>query len=138
MSRAAQLRDIEASFAACNDASQFDLSTVRHPNKQGVTAAESFEIFPDVDIWANAYDLFRFSERPGDKPMDVCGRCSVDVLLMVCRWKTLDWIVRFCGPWSRMGITFCRIILPRTMSLRSSSRRDAGMGYPLYQKRNPR
>lgn len=71
MSRSAQLRDIEASFAACNDPSQFDLSTLRHPNKQGVTAVESFEIFPDADIWANAYDLFRFNERPGDRPTDV-------------------------------------------------------------------
>jgi RNA polymerase II-associated factor 1 len=71
VSRSAQLRDIEASFAACNDPSQFDLSTLRHPNKQGVTAVESFEIYPDADIWANAYDLFRFSERPGEKPIDV-------------------------------------------------------------------
>ncbi|KAF8556690.1 Paf1-domain-containing protein [Imleria badia] len=71
VSRSAQLRDIEVSFAACNDPSQFDLSTLRHPNKQGITAVESFEIYPDADIWANAYDLFRFSERPGDKPIDV-------------------------------------------------------------------
>lgn len=74
VSRSAQLRDIEASFAACNDPSQFDLSTLHHPNKQGITAVESFEIYPDADIWANAYDLFRFSERPGDKSIDVsCG-----------------------------------------------------------------
>ncbi|KAF8130582.1 RNA polymerase II-associated [Boletus edulis] len=71
VSRSAQLRDIEASFAACNDPSHFDLSTLRHPNKQAVIAVESFEIFPDADIWANAYDLFRFNERPGDKPIDV-------------------------------------------------------------------
>ncbi|KAI6010676.1 RNA polymerase II-associated [Pisolithus orientalis] len=71
ISRAAQLRDIEASFAACNEPSQFSLSTLRHPNKPEVTAVESYEIFPDADIWANAYDLFRFSERPGDRPIDV-------------------------------------------------------------------
>ncbi|KAH0835703.1 RNA polymerase II-associated [Lanmaoa asiatica] len=71
VSHSAQLRDIEASFTACNDPSQFDLSTLRHPNKQGITAVESFEIYPDADIWANAYDLFRFSERPGEKPIDV-------------------------------------------------------------------
>ncbi|KAF9218506.1 RNA polymerase II-associated protein [Gyrodon lividus] len=71
VSRPAQLRDIEASFAACNNPSQFDLSTLRHPNKPSVTAVESYEIYPDADIWANAYDLFRFSERPGEKPIDV-------------------------------------------------------------------
>ena len=36
-----------------------------------LTAVEAFEIFPDADIWANAYDLFRFSERPGDRAVDV-------------------------------------------------------------------
>jgi RNA polymerase II-associated factor 1 len=71
VSRSAQLRDIEASFTGSNEPSQFDLSALRHPNKSGITAVESFEIFPDVDIWANAYDLFRFTERPGDKPIDV-------------------------------------------------------------------
>ncbi|KAH7885866.1 RNA polymerase II-associated [Phlebopus sp. FC_14] len=70
VSRPAQLRDIEASFAACNDPPQFSLSTLRHPNKPGVTAVESYEVFPDVDIWANAYDLFRFSERPGERSME--------------------------------------------------------------------
>ncbi|KAJ8518304.1 hypothetical protein ONZ45_g4616 [Pleurotus djamor] len=68
VSRAAQIKDIEASFAACNE--NFDLSTVVHPNKPGVTAVESYEILPDADIWANAYDLFRFSERPGERPID--------------------------------------------------------------------
>ncbi|KAG9312642.1 RNA polymerase II-associated [Chiua virens] len=71
VSRSAQLRDIDASFEACNDPSQFDLETIRHPNKEGVMAVESFEIFPDADIWANAYDLFRFTERPGDRTVDV-------------------------------------------------------------------
>ncbi|KAF9499332.1 hypothetical protein BDN71DRAFT_1441928 [Pleurotus eryngii] len=69
VSRTAQIRDIESSFAACNDA--FDISTLSHPNKRGVTAVDSYEIFPDADIWANAYDLFRFSERPGERPADV-------------------------------------------------------------------
>jgi len=72
VSRTAQLRDIEASFAACND--NFSLSSIRHPNKPDVTALESYEIFPDSDIWANAYDLFRFSERPGERAVDV-GLC---------------------------------------------------------------
>ncbi|KAG6332040.1 hypothetical protein ID866_7051 [Astraeus odoratus] len=71
VSRPAQLRDIETSFSACNDPSQFSLDTLRHPNKPDVTAVESYEIFPDCDIWANAYDLFRFSERPGERPAEV-------------------------------------------------------------------
>lgn len=70
ISRSAQIRDIEASFAATEN---FDLSTLKHPNKPNVTAVESYEIFPDAEIWANAYDLFRFSERPGERPPDVCG-----------------------------------------------------------------
>ncbi|KAG6812735.1 hypothetical protein H0H92_000952 [Tricholoma furcatifolium] len=69
ISRAAQLRDIEASFAACND--NFSLEDIQHPNKPGVTAVESYEILPDADIWSNQYDLFRFSERPGERPVDV-------------------------------------------------------------------
>ncbi|CCM04179.1 uncharacterized protein FIBRA_06341 [Fibroporia radiculosa] len=68
ISRSAQIRDIEASFAVTEN---FDLKTLRHPNKPNVTAVESYEIFPDAEIWANAYDLFRFSERPGERPPDV-------------------------------------------------------------------
>ena len=69
VSRDAQLRDIEASFAACNDI--FDLSTLHHPTKPGVTAVESYEVLPDAEIWANQYDLFKFSERPGERSVDV-------------------------------------------------------------------
>ncbi|KAF7356385.1 RNA polymerase II-associated protein 1 [Mycena venus] len=69
VSRDAQLRDIEASFAACND--DFSLETLRHPNKPNVRAVESYEVLPDKDIWANQYDLFRFSERPGERALDV-------------------------------------------------------------------
>ncbi|KAJ7307080.1 RNA polymerase II-associated protein [Mycena albidolilacea] len=69
VSRDAQLRDIEASFAACND--NFSLETLRHPNKPNVHAVESYEVLPDKDIWANQYDLFRFSERPGERTLDV-------------------------------------------------------------------
>ncbi|KAF8202390.1 RNA polymerase II-associated protein, partial [Pholiota molesta] len=49
----------------------FSLETLQHPNKPNVTAVESYPILPDADIWANQYDLFRFSERPGDRPIDV-------------------------------------------------------------------
>ncbi|ETW79031.1 hypothetical protein HETIRDRAFT_441150 [Heterobasidion irregulare TC 32-1] len=69
VSRDAQLRSVELSFAAAND--NFDLAALRHPTKPHLTAESSYEILPDADIWANAYDLFRFSERPGDRPPDV-------------------------------------------------------------------
>ncbi|PCH44148.1 hypothetical protein WOLCODRAFT_90676 [Wolfiporia cocos MD-104 SS10] len=68
ISRAAQIRDIEASFGATEN---FDLTGLKHPNKPNVTALESYEILPDAEIWANAYDLFRFSERPGERPPEV-------------------------------------------------------------------
>ncbi|KAF8623205.1 hypothetical protein AX15_006443 [Amanita polypyramis BW_CC] len=68
VSRNAQLRDIEASFAACNE--DFDLAALHHPMKPGVTAVDSYEVLPDADIWANQYDLFRFSERPGERTVD--------------------------------------------------------------------
>ncbi|KAJ7905147.1 RNA polymerase II-associated protein [Mycena leptocephala] len=29
------------------------------------------DVLPDKDIWANQYDLFRFSERPGERTLDV-------------------------------------------------------------------
>lgn len=65
ISRNAQLRDIDASFAASND--NFDLSTLKHPNKPDITAVGSYPILPDAEVWPNQYDLFRFSERPGDR-----------------------------------------------------------------------
>jgi RNA polymerase II-associated factor 1 len=74
VSPAAQLQTIEASFAACNSSAtsnDIDLSALKHPNKPHVTAVESYEVFPDAEIWANAYDLFRFSERPGERAVDV-------------------------------------------------------------------
>ncbi|KAL1702004.1 RNA polymerase II-associated [Schizophyllum commune] len=66
VSREAQLRDIEASFAAANE--DFVLEEVKHPTKKGVTAVESYEFLPDPVLWANQYDLFRFMERPGNRP----------------------------------------------------------------------
>ncbi|KAF7983338.1 hypothetical protein HWV62_22297 [Athelia sp. TMB] len=82
VSHSAQLATIEASFAAANPRplsstatsvdpdKEFDLKTIRHPNKPGVTAVESYEVLPDAEIWPNAYDLFRFSERPGERNAD--------------------------------------------------------------------
>lgn len=69
VSHAGQIKDIEASFEASGE--KFDLSSLKHPNKPNVTAVESYEVLPDIEIWANEYDLFRFSERPGERPADV-------------------------------------------------------------------
>lgn len=99
VSRAAQLRDIEASFAAANE--NFSLETLKHPNKEGVTAVESYPFLPDSEIWANQYDLFRFSERPGDRPIDVSiqlSTCWTQELTFCARWMTPVWIVLFYGP----------------------------------------
>ncbi|PIL33234.1 hypothetical protein GSI_04684 [Ganoderma sinense ZZ0214-1] len=63
-----QLRDIDASFAVIESS---ELSALCHPIRPELTAVEAFKIFPDADIWVNTYDLFRFSERPGDRPPDI-------------------------------------------------------------------
>lgn len=100
VSRAAQLRDIEASFVACND--NFSLETLKHPNKPKVTAVESYEVLPDADIWANQYDLFRFSERPGEKALEVCGNFASildqSTQSMSFRWKIYGWTAPSSDP----------------------------------------
>ncbi|KAH7101564.1 Paf1-domain-containing protein [Auriculariales sp. MPI-PUGE-AT-0066] len=67
ISREAQIRDIEASFAAQE---HLDLDTLRHPAKPNLRAIAAYDVLPDDEIWANAYDLFKFSERPGERPAD--------------------------------------------------------------------
>ena len=64
---------IENSFAAARSAEQ--LSALRHPTKPRLRAVAEYEVLPDADVWANAYDLFRFSERPGERGPEVrfCG-----------------------------------------------------------------
>lgn len=94
ISRSAQIRDIEASFAVTDS---FDLGALKHPNKPGVTAVDSYEIFPDAEIWANAYDLFRFSERPGERPSDVRILCSLSLV-----WGVLMLEVVGRGPATRL------------------------------------
>jgi RNA polymerase II-associated factor 1 len=98
VSHAAQLRDIEASFAAASD-DAFDLKTLKHPTKN-VTAVESYEVLPDEDIWANAYDLFRFGERPGDRPADVSSNKPLGLHDLTCasRSMTRDLIAPSSGP----------------------------------------
>ncbi|KDQ13008.1 hypothetical protein BOTBODRAFT_175885 [Botryobasidium botryosum FD-172 SS1] len=67
VSRTAQIRDIEASFDACQS---LDLSKLKHPSNPRLTAVEVFDILPDAEIWANEYDLFKFAERPGERLLD--------------------------------------------------------------------
>lgn len=69
ISHNAQVTNIEKSFVKVND--NFDLSKLECPGKPHLKAIDSFEIYPDAEIWANAYDLFKFSERPGERPIDV-------------------------------------------------------------------
>ena len=104
VSRDAQLRDIEVSFAAVESS---DLASLRHPTKPELTAVEVFDILPDADIWANAYDLFRFSERPGDRPPEVsaCSGLLSNIIMTLRSLMTLAWIVLSCDPWRQMGIT---------------------------------
>jgi RNA polymerase II-associated factor 1 len=65
----AQISNIETSFGKLND--NFNLSKLKHPTKPHLKPVDSWDVFPDGDIWANAYDLFKFSERPGDRPVEV-------------------------------------------------------------------
>ncbi len=69
ISREAQLASIENSFAAAHSSEQ--LGSLRHPTKPRLRAAATYEVLPDADVWANAYDLFRFSERPGERGPEV-------------------------------------------------------------------
>ena len=69
VSRDAQLASIDSSFAAAHAA--HELSTLRHPTKPRLRAVATYEVLPDADVWANAYDLFRFSERPGERGPEV-------------------------------------------------------------------
>ena len=65
VSHKVQLASIESSFAAAHGADE--LGTLRHPTKPCLRTIATYEILPDADMWANAYDLFRFSERPGER-----------------------------------------------------------------------
>jgi len=60
ISREAQIASIESSFAAVRSAEQ--LSLLHHPTKPRLCAVATYEVLPDADVWANAYNLFRFSK----------------------------------------------------------------------------
>ena len=90
LSRQAQLASIEQSFAGAND--HFSLEATRHPTKPHLTAVESYPVLPDEDIWANQYDLFRFSERPGGRPPEACLLILNSSFLNVhSSWTILAW-----------------------------------------------
>jgi hypothetical protein len=74
ISRDAQLVSIESSFAAGRSAEHLD--SLRHPTKPRLRAVATYEVLPDADVWANAYDLFRFSERPGERGPEVRFFCG--------------------------------------------------------------
>ncbi len=80
VSREAQLASIENSFGAARGADE--LSVLRHPTKPRLRAVATYEVLPDADVWANAYDLFRFSERPGERGPEVRRRPA---------FSSLDW-----------------------------------------------
>ena len=61
----AQLVSNDSSFATAR--ASHELGVLRHPAKPRLHAVSMYEVLPDADIWANAYDLFRFSERPGER-----------------------------------------------------------------------
>ena len=113
ISRSAQIRDIEASFDAC--ATNFDLSSVKHPIKPNAIPVGSYEIFPNTEIWANTYDLFKFSERPGERPSEVrvlnsglTTRLWAKLTqLFRFRLRIPGWTVLLCDPWNQMAITSC-------------------------------
>lgn len=81
ISTEAQISNIEKSFNKVNE--DFDLSKLECPGKPHLKALDSWEVFPDTEIWANAYDLFKFSERPGDRPIEVCAFPQVKFGLLI-------------------------------------------------------
>ena len=60
-----QLASIESSFATAHGADE--LGMLWHPTKPCLRTVATYEILLDADVWANAYDLFRFSEQLGER-----------------------------------------------------------------------
>ena len=70
-----------------------ELGALRHPTKSRLRAVSTYEVLPDVDVWANAYDLFRFSEQPGECGPEVRSLFACPLCYSLC----LGWIGRLCG-----------------------------------------
>ena len=64
VSREVQLASIKSSFTAAHGADE--LGTLEHLTKPCLRAVATYKILPDADMWANVYNLFHFSERPGE------------------------------------------------------------------------
>ncbi|KAI9444483.1 Paf1-domain-containing protein [Lactarius indigo] len=88
VSRDAQLASIESSFGAAH-ASSDELGTLRHPTKPRLRAVATYEVLPDADVWANAYD-----------PVPL-------------HWTTPGWTVRSCGPMESDGDHFLTYYLTK-------------------------
>ncbi|KAF8268689.1 hypothetical protein EI94DRAFT_1800110 [Lactarius quietus] len=65
VSRVAWLASIDSSFGSARAAAE--LGVLRHPTNSRLRAIATYKVFPDTDVWANVYDLFRFNERPGER-----------------------------------------------------------------------
>lgn len=68
ISREAQIRDILESFPS--SLAPIDLSTYTHPLKPGLRAVSTYDVFADPETASNMYDILRFAERPGERPID--------------------------------------------------------------------
>lgn len=67
VSRDAQIRDVEATFPPSYRG--VDLSSIKHPAKPERKAVEVFDLLPDPETFATISDVFRFPERPGERPI---------------------------------------------------------------------
>ena len=68
ISREAQIRDILESFPS--SLAPVDLSTYTHPLKPGLRAVSTYDVFADPETASNMYDILRFAERPGERPIE--------------------------------------------------------------------
>lgn len=59
---------MEATFPPAHK--NIDLASIRHPTNPNRKAVDYYELLPDPETFATAFDVFRFAERPGDRPMD--------------------------------------------------------------------
>ena len=68
ISREAQIRDIQETFPS--SLAPVDLSTYTHPLKPGLRAVSTYDVFADPETASNMYDILRFAERPGERPIE--------------------------------------------------------------------
>jgi Paf1 len=68
ISREAQIRDIQETFPS--SLAPVDLLTYTHPLKLGLRAVSTYDVFADPETASNLYDILRFAERPGERPLE--------------------------------------------------------------------